>query len=183
MAAEAPSGLRILLHQHGKERGPVSVSSHADRDRVIVSELELFPCPPSLDSRAVAMPFEIDVKPRFAISTCTARYWRYIPVHQVAGTWTARYPTVPPKIDRQQYRSIGGEIDRWWSIDGEKRKKKKRKRRKKEKRSTYFPTRVANARAPLPIVGRGRFFSRMRRRNVSPRGEKGRGDVSPFIFY
>ncbi|URD88876.1 THO complex subunit 1 transcription elongation factor [Musa troglodytarum] len=35
MAAEAPSGLRILLHQHVKERGPVPVSSHADRDRVI----------------------------------------------------------------------------------------------------------------------------------------------------
>ncbi|RRT79505.1 hypothetical protein B296_00012672, partial [Ensete ventricosum] len=134
MAAEAPSGLRILLHQHGKKRGPDSVSSHADRDRVIVSELELFPCPPSLDSRAVA------------------------------GTWTARYRAVPPKIDRQRYRLIEGEIDRWWSIEGEKGKKKKRKRRKKEKRSTYFPARVANARAPLPIAGRGRFFSRIRRR-------------------
>ncbi|XP_064950952.1 THO complex subunit 1-like isoform X4 [Musa acuminata AAA Group] len=35
MAAEAPSGLRILLHQNVKERGPVPFSSHADRDRVI----------------------------------------------------------------------------------------------------------------------------------------------------
>ncbi|PIA64155.1 hypothetical protein AQUCO_00201442v1 [Aquilegia coerulea] len=33
--AEAPSGLRILLHQHQKERTPVHISSHADRDRVI----------------------------------------------------------------------------------------------------------------------------------------------------
>ncbi|XP_072957589.1 THO complex subunit 1 isoform X2 [Typha angustifolia] len=35
--AEAPaaSGLRIVLHQHSKERAPVHVSSHADRDRVI----------------------------------------------------------------------------------------------------------------------------------------------------
>ncbi|XP_008797925.2 THO complex subunit 1 [Phoenix dactylifera] len=33
--AEAPSGLRILLHQHVKERAPVHVSSHADRDRVL----------------------------------------------------------------------------------------------------------------------------------------------------
>ncbi|XP_064942417.1 THO complex subunit 1-like isoform X1 [Musa acuminata AAA Group] len=35
MAAEAPSGLRILLHQNVKERGSVPFSSHADRDRVI----------------------------------------------------------------------------------------------------------------------------------------------------
>eukprot|EP00268_Persea_americana_P019580 TRINITY_DN2005_c0_g2_i2.p1 TRINITY_DN2005_c0_g2~~TRINITY_DN2005_c0_g2_i2.p1 ORF type:complete len:653 (-),score=180.37 TRINITY_DN2005_c0_g2_i2:511-2469(-) len=33
--AEAPSGLRILLHQHVKERAPVPISSHADRDRVL----------------------------------------------------------------------------------------------------------------------------------------------------
>ncbi|XXG87280.1 hypothetical protein AAC387_Pa11g2003 [Persea americana] len=33
--AEAPSGLRILLHQHVKERAPVRISSHADRDRVL----------------------------------------------------------------------------------------------------------------------------------------------------
>ncbi|RZS11944.1 hypothetical protein BHM03_00043331 [Ensete ventricosum] len=67
----------------------------------------------------------------------------------VAGTRTARYWAVPPKIDR--WRSIStvddrlkGEIDRRWSIEGEidrqrsiereKGKKKKRKRRKKEKR-------------------------------------------------
>lgn len=35
MAAEAPTGLRILLHQHQKERTPVHISSHADRDRII----------------------------------------------------------------------------------------------------------------------------------------------------
>ncbi|XP_058090389.1 THO complex subunit 1 isoform X2 [Magnolia sinica] len=33
--AEAPSGLRILLHQHVKERAPVHISCHADRDRVL----------------------------------------------------------------------------------------------------------------------------------------------------
>ncbi|XP_077220364.1 nuclear matrix protein-like protein isoform X2 [Tasmannia lanceolata] len=33
--AEAPSGLRILLHQHVKERAPVLISCHADRDRVL----------------------------------------------------------------------------------------------------------------------------------------------------
>ncbi|KAL5721536.1 suppressor of the transcriptional defect of hpr1 by overexpression [Ranunculus cassubicifolius] len=33
--AEAPQGLRILLHQHQKERTPVHISSHTDRNRVI----------------------------------------------------------------------------------------------------------------------------------------------------
>lgn len=33
--AEAPSGLRILLSQPVKDRAPVHVSSHADRDRII----------------------------------------------------------------------------------------------------------------------------------------------------
>uniref|UniRef100_A0A1D1XVT7 THO complex subunit 1 n=1 Tax=Anthurium amnicola TaxID=1678845 RepID=A0A1D1XVT7_9ARAE len=32
--AEAPAGLRILLHKHVKERAPVHISSHADRDRI-----------------------------------------------------------------------------------------------------------------------------------------------------
>ncbi|RZS11402.1 hypothetical protein BHM03_00042733 [Ensete ventricosum] len=41
---------------------------------------------------------------RFAISTCTVRYGRYIHVRQVAGTRTTRYRAVPPKIDR--WRSI-----------------------------------------------------------------------------
>ncbi|XP_068640128.1 THO complex subunit 1 [Aristolochia californica] len=35
MAEAASGGLRILLHQHHKERTPVHVSSHADRDRVL----------------------------------------------------------------------------------------------------------------------------------------------------
>ncbi|RZS13298.1 hypothetical protein BHM03_00044861 [Ensete ventricosum] len=137
---------------------------------------------------------------QFAISTCTARYEWYIPVRQVAGTRTARYPVVSPKIDRRRpikgeidrRRSIEREIDRWRSIEGEEGKKKKRKRRKKEKRSTYFPVpslparrrcpRLASARAPSPPVGRGRFFSHARRQNVSPRGEKGRGDVKIAIL-
>ncbi|RRT46709.1 hypothetical protein B296_00053621, partial [Ensete ventricosum] len=111
-----------------------------------------------------------------------SRGWYYRLCTKVAGTWTTRYRAVPSKIDRR--RSIEGEIDRRQSIEGEKGKKKKRKRRKKEKRSTYFPApslparrrcpRVA--RAPSPLAGRGRFLSRARRQNVSPRGEKGRGD-------
>ncbi|KAL6011113.1 hypothetical protein ACLOJK_001557 [Asimina triloba] len=33
--SEAPSGLRILLHQHVKERAPIPISCHAERDRVL----------------------------------------------------------------------------------------------------------------------------------------------------
>ncbi|RWW23217.1 hypothetical protein GW17_00012548 [Ensete ventricosum] len=33
----------------------------------------------------------------FSISICTARYERYVPVHQVTGTWIVRYRAVPPK--------------------------------------------------------------------------------------
>ncbi|RWW48620.1 hypothetical protein BHE74_00045292 [Ensete ventricosum] len=58
----------------------------------------------------------------FAISIFTARYGRYILVRQVAGTRTAHYRAVPPKIDR--WRSISavggrlkGEIDRRRSIE------------------------------------------------------------------
>ncbi|RZS06376.1 hypothetical protein BHM03_00037020, partial [Ensete ventricosum] len=36
--------------------------------------------------------------------------------------------------------------------------------------------RVASARASSPPMGRGHFFSRARRRNISPCGEKGRDD-------
>ncbi|RWW36822.1 hypothetical protein BHE74_00058114, partial [Ensete ventricosum] len=50
----------------------------------------------------------------FAILTFTARYGRYIPVRHVAGTRTARYRAIPPKIDRRR------------SISGEKGKNKKR---------------------------------------------------------
>ncbi|RWW73519.1 hypothetical protein BHE74_00018601, partial [Ensete ventricosum] len=83
----------------------------------------------------------------------------------VTGTWTARYRVVPPKIDRRR------------SIEGEKGKKKKRKRRKKEKRGTYFPAPSSSARRRRPqSLPAGRFFSRAKRRNVSLRVEKGRGD-------
>ncbi|RRT73002.1 hypothetical protein B296_00014619 [Ensete ventricosum] len=41
-------------------------------------------------------------RPRFAISTCTARYGRYIPVRQVTGTRIARYRAVPSKIGRRR---------------------------------------------------------------------------------
>ncbi|RWW29208.1 hypothetical protein GW17_00006277, partial [Ensete ventricosum] len=72
------------------------------------------------------------------------------------------------------------------TVDGRLREKKGRRRRGKEeekkKRSTYFPApsssarrccpRVTNARTPSLPVGRKRFFSVARKRNVSPRREK-----------
>ncbi|RZS06910.1 hypothetical protein BHM03_00037643 [Ensete ventricosum] len=60
-------------------------------------------------------------------------------------------------------RSIEGEIDRRRSIEGEKGTKKKRRTRKKKRLHTSFP-RV--------VFARGRFFSHVRRQNVSSRGEK-----------
>ncbi|RWV90381.1 hypothetical protein GW17_00047424 [Ensete ventricosum] len=83
-------------------------------------------------------------------------YRPYIPVRQVAGTRTARYRTVPPKIDRQ--RSIEGEIDSRRSIEREKRKKKKRKKKKKKekkRKNTYRP-RAVLARASSPLARRRR---------------------------
>ncbi|RWW14399.1 hypothetical protein GW17_00021831 [Ensete ventricosum] len=108
---------------------------------------------------------------------------RLTDVKQVAGTRTARYRAVPPKIDRRR------------SIEGEKGKKK----RKKEKRSTYFPTpssrhavvargspaparhrrsRVAGAFSPAQGDGTSPRVERKVEVTSppSPRKEKGRGD-------
>ncbi|RWW16071.1 hypothetical protein GW17_00020062 [Ensete ventricosum] len=129
----------------------------------------------------------------------------------VAGTRTARYRAVPPKIDLR--RPIEGEIGRWRSISavdgrlrekstvgGRLREKKGRRRRGKEEKKKRVPIsprhrgrhanvarglpapvrrrcpRVPSARAPSLPTGCERFFSRARRQNISPRGEKGRGD-------
>ncbi|RWV92435.1 hypothetical protein GW17_00045194, partial [Ensete ventricosum] len=99
----------------------------------------------------------------------TARYGQYIPVRQVAGTRTARYRAVPPKIDYRRSisavggrlrgeidrrRSIEGEIDRRRSIEREKgRKKKKRKKKKKKKRREKN---TVAAREPSPAPARRR---------------------------
>ncbi|RZR86808.1 hypothetical protein BHM03_00014063 [Ensete ventricosum] len=116
-------------------------------------------------------------------------------IQLVADTRTARYWAVSPKIDRRQSISavdgrlrekstVDGqlrEIDRRRSIEGEKGKNKK-KRKKKKKRvvpiSPRHPRRrtVVARGSPAPTRRRRRFFSRARRRNVSLRGEKGRGD-------
>ncbi|RWW73244.1 hypothetical protein BHE74_00018895 [Ensete ventricosum] len=101
----------------------------------------------------------------------------YNPV-EVTGTRTARYRTVPPKIDRQRSISAAdGRLKKKSIVDGRLRekstvggllRKKKRKRRKKEEEKKEHLARA-----------RGRFFSHARRRGVSPRGEKDRGDISP----
>ncbi|RRT57514.1 hypothetical protein B296_00016317, partial [Ensete ventricosum] len=84
------------------------------------------------------------LEPRFAISTFTAGYGRYIPVRQVVGTRTARYQAVPPKIDRRP--SIEQEKGK-----KKKKRKKKKKKRKEEKKNTYRP-RAVLARAPSPLA-------------------------------
>ncbi|RZS02856.1 hypothetical protein BHM03_00032956 [Ensete ventricosum] len=95
---------------------------------------------------------------RFAISTCTTRYGRYITVYQVTGMRTTHYRAVSPKIDRQ--RSIEGEIDHRRSIEEEKGKKK-RKRRKKKRRKNTVPSSPARHRCPrvarAPSLSSGAF--------------------------
>ncbi|RWW27952.1 hypothetical protein GW17_00007589 [Ensete ventricosum] len=119
---------------------------------------------------------------RFAISTCTVRYGRYIPARQVTGTRTACYRAVPPKIDcRRSISVVGGRLKKKSTVGsrlrekstvgGRLRKKKGRKRGKEEKRSGEYLD-----------CGAGRFFSRARRRSVSPCGEKDRGDVAMCNF-
>ncbi|RRT44359.1 hypothetical protein B296_00040783, partial [Ensete ventricosum] len=99
---------------------------------------------------------------RFAISTCIAWYGAVHIGPLVTSTRTARYQAVPSKIDRR--RPIEEEIDRWRSIEEEKGKKKRRRKKNEEGKKEYL------------AHGRGRFFSHARRRSVSPRGEKDRGD-------
>ncbi|RWW43004.1 hypothetical protein BHE74_00051381, partial [Ensete ventricosum] len=89
----------------------------------------------------------------------TAWYGRYIPVRQVAGTRTARYRAVPPKIDRR--RSIERE-------KGRKKKKRKKKEKKEKKRKKY----LSPARDPRPCA----VAARGSRALFLPRGEIDRGD-------
>ncbi|RWW61111.1 hypothetical protein BHE74_00031843, partial [Ensete ventricosum] len=89
---------------------------------------------------------------------------------------TTRYRTVPSKIDRR--RPIEGEstVDGRLREIGEKGKKKKRRRNRTSivvARALSSPTGHPRA---VAARTRGQFFSRARRQNVSPRGEKDRGD-------
>ncbi|RZS12363.1 hypothetical protein BHM03_00043807 [Ensete ventricosum] len=80
------------------------------------------------------------------------------------------------KIDCR--RSIEGEIDRQWSIEGEKGKEKRKRRKKKRRRRKKY---LLSPRCLRPCAAAaltcGRFFSRTRRRNVSLCKEKDRGDL------
>ncbi|RWW30212.1 hypothetical protein GW17_00005211 [Ensete ventricosum] len=104
---------------------------------------------------------------------------------KVAGTRTTHYWVVPPKIDRRQsILAVSGRLrekstvgGRWsieveiGSIEGEKgKKKKKRKRRKRRGEEENLVPSSPTRRHPASALTR--FFSRARRRNVSPRGEK-----------
>ncbi|RZS22587.1 hypothetical protein BHM03_00055386, partial [Ensete ventricosum] len=109
--------------------------------------------------------------------------YRYIDRPLPGGSVKNRLSTV--NFGRQ--RPIEEEIDRRWSIEEEKGKKK-RKRKKKRGRKNTSPARRPRSpavtarrsptrRRPSRIAhGHDRFFSRVRRRSVSPRGEKDRGD-------
>ncbi|RRT65321.1 hypothetical protein B296_00030780 [Ensete ventricosum] len=121
---------------------------------------------------------------RFAISICTTRYGRYIPVRQVTSTRTARYWSVPQKIDRR--RPIEGEIDHRQSIEGEKgKKKKKRERRKKKKRKEKkdIPS-IVLARGSLVCHCRPRplFLPREKMKRLPARGERSRRHRRAFHF-
>ncbi|RWW65814.1 hypothetical protein BHE74_00026863 [Ensete ventricosum] len=88
---------------------------------------------------------------------CTARYVRYIPIRQDAGTQTVRYRAVPPKIDR------------WRSIEREKGRKKKKKKKKRREKIPIARTRTSPVRRRRPWVpsaraGRGCSFSRAGRK-------------------
>ncbi|RWV95866.1 hypothetical protein GW17_00041465 [Ensete ventricosum] len=101
---------------------------------------------------------------RFAISTYTARYGRYIPIRQVTGTQTARYRVVPPKIDRR--RLIEEEIDHQRSIKEEKGKKKRKRGKTEEEKKEYL------VRAPSPPAAV--FLPREETERLPTRGEKSR---------
>ncbi|RZS10352.1 hypothetical protein BHM03_00041572 [Ensete ventricosum] len=161
----------------------------------IISDILSLDVDPWDDSSNTVDSFAMYCETRFAISTCTARYWWYIPVRQVAGTRTTRYWAVSPKIDhRRSISAVGGrlkgEIDRRRSIEGEidprrlierEKGKKKRKRGKKEKRRRIPSTRARSspaccrplcavlALAPSPPAGRSAFSpargERSRRQN------------------
>ncbi|RZR94259.1 hypothetical protein BHM03_00022929, partial [Ensete ventricosum] len=84
-------------------------------------------------------------QPKFEISSCTALYGRYIPVRRFTGMRTARYLTVPPKIDRR--RPIEGES----TVGGRLREiGDRRKREEKKKWRRNITSTVAARRSPAP---------------------------------
>ncbi|RWV96817.1 hypothetical protein GW17_00040444 [Ensete ventricosum] len=99
------------------------------------------------------------LKSRFAISTCTARYVRYISVHQVTSTQTACYRRRSILKEIARRRSILKEIARRRSIEEEKGKKKRKRKKEEEGNQEYLASAVL-ARLPSSLAGRSRPRSR-----------------------
>ncbi|RWW34965.1 hypothetical protein GW17_00000237 [Ensete ventricosum] len=115
--------------------------------------------------------------PRFAISTYTIRYGRYIPIRQVTGTRTTRYRAVPSKIDRR--RSISAVDDRLKkksTVGGRLRKKREEeeKKKKEEGKKEYLaraPSSPACRRRPRP---RPLLLPRKETEHLPTRGDRSR---------
>ncbi|RWV91520.1 hypothetical protein GW17_00046190 [Ensete ventricosum] len=91
----------------------------------------------------------------------------------------------PSMVNFGHRRPIEEEIDRRRSIEEENGKKKRKRKRKKRGIKNTSPVRRPRppARDRRPRVARSRFFSRARRRSVSPRGETDRGDIAPLFLF
>ncbi|RWW52900.1 hypothetical protein BHE74_00040652 [Ensete ventricosum] len=99
----------------------------------------------------------------------------------VTGTWTTLYRAVPPKSSRRSISAIDGRLR---EKKGRRRRRGKRRKKKKRRRREKY---LLSPRCPRPhavaALTRGRFFSCARRRNVSLRGEKDRGGITPFVLF
>ncbi|RZS25010.1 hypothetical protein BHM03_00058158, partial [Ensete ventricosum] len=91
---------------------------------------------------------------------------------QVTFTRTARYRAVPRKIDRRRW--IKGEIDRQRSIEGEIIRRRSIKEEKEEEKKKKRRGEEIIPHCPRPRA----VTAHVRRRNVSLRGEKDRGNVA-----
>ncbi|RZR85031.1 hypothetical protein BHM03_00011955 [Ensete ventricosum] len=103
-------------------------------------------------------------EPRFAILTW---YERYIPIRQVAGTRTARYRAVPPKIDRRRSIStVGDRLREKSTVDDRLSEKKGKRRRGKEEKKKRGKKKEypAPARRPRPHAVLARTPSSLARR-------------------
>ncbi|RWW82304.1 hypothetical protein BHE74_00009241 [Ensete ventricosum] len=86
----------------------------------------------------------------------------------------------PSAIDFGRRWPIKEEIERRRSIKEEKGKKKRKRKRKEEGKKEYLaraPSSPPYRHRPRVTRGRSHFFSCVRRRSISPRREKDRGDV------
>ncbi|RRT81347.1 hypothetical protein B296_00017420 [Ensete ventricosum] len=109
---------------------------------------------------------------RHMVGKITSRSGGKLEMGEVIGTPTARYRAVPPKIDhRWSISAVDGRLREKLTVGGRLKKKKGRRRREKEEK------RRGEERIPRTVVARRRFFSRVRRRDISLRGEKDQGDA------